>query len=39
VTLAEDPSIEVVTLEAAGMRPTSAQQEFRAKWLGSRVKR
>jgi predicted metalloprotease with PDZ domain len=36
VTLAEDPSVEAVTLESTGGVPTAAQQAFRAAWLGSK---
>jgi hypothetical protein len=35
VTVAEDPSLELVTLEASGETPTEAQQTFRNRWLGS----
>jgi predicted metalloprotease with PDZ domain len=37
VTLGEDPSLDLVTLEAAGGKLTPAQQAFRQKWLASRV--
>jgi predicted metalloprotease with PDZ domain len=37
VTVAEDPSLDLVTLEAAGGKLTPAQQAFRQKWLASRV--
>jgi predicted metalloprotease with PDZ domain len=37
VTVAEDPSLDLVTLEAAGGKLTPAQQAFRLKWLASRV--
>jgi predicted metalloprotease with PDZ domain len=38
LTLAEDPALEVVTLESTGARLTAEQQKFRAAWLSSRVK-
>jgi predicted metalloprotease with PDZ domain len=38
VTVAEDPALDVVTLEAAGGKLTPAQQAFRQKWLESKVK-
>jgi predicted metalloprotease with PDZ domain len=37
VTVAEDPALDLVTLEAAGGKLTPAQQAFRQKWLGSKV--
>jgi predicted metalloprotease with PDZ domain len=36
VTIAENPALQVVTLEEAGMNPTDAQLAFRAKWLSTR---
>jgi hypothetical protein len=36
MTVAEDPSLELVTLEAAGQTPTPAQRAFRGRWLESR---
>ncbi|HUF24380.1 MAG TPA: PDZ domain-containing protein [Vicinamibacterales bacterium] len=36
VTVAPDPHIEVVPVEAAGGTPTAAQQAFRESWLGVR---
>ena len=36
VTLAEDPHLEVVPIEATGARPSEAQQDFRTRWLGNR---
>jgi predicted metalloprotease with PDZ domain len=38
VTVADDPALDVVTLEAAGGKLTPAQQAFRQKWLESKVK-
>ncbi|RKR81515.1 putative metalloprotease with PDZ domain [Mucilaginibacter gracilis] len=38
VTLAESPLFEVVTAESAGQTLTKEQQDFRAKWLSSKVK-
>jgi predicted metalloprotease with PDZ domain len=38
VTFAEDPGLDVVTLEATGGKLTPAQQAFRQKWLESKVK-
>jgi predicted metalloprotease with PDZ domain len=38
VTLEENPQLEVVTAESAGQALTKEQQEFRAKWLSSKVK-
>ena len=35
ITLVEDPSLEIVTLESTGATPTDAQKAFRAAWLGS----
>ena len=36
VVLEQDPRLEIVTLEAAGGRPTDAQRAFRDAWLTSR---
>ena len=36
VTVAENPAVQVVTFEDAGMHPTDAQLAFRARWLGTR---
>lgn len=36
VTLAEDPELEVVTFESAGLQLTGPQRELRASWIGSR---
>ena len=36
VTLEEDPAIEVVTYEDAGLEVTSAIRNFRSEWLDSR---
>ncbi len=38
VTIAEDPALDLVSVEAAGGKLTPAQQTFRDKWLGSKVK-
>jgi len=38
VTLAEDPTLEVVTYETAKRPVTKAMLKFRADWLGSRAK-
>ena len=35
ITLVEDPSLEIVTLESTGATPTDSQKAFRAAWLGS----
>ena len=35
VTVANDPSLELVTVEATGGTPTTAQRTFRERWLGS----
>ena len=35
VTVAEDPRLEVVPVEATGRRPSSAEMAFRTAWLGS----
>ena len=35
--LTEDPTVEVVTYEMAGRKPTTAMKAFRNKWLGSQV--
>jgi len=32
-----DPTLEVVSLEQLGRRPTTDQQRFRAQWLGSKA--
>jgi predicted metalloprotease with PDZ domain len=37
VTLAEDPTLEVVSVEEAGRAATPAMERFRSAWLGSRV--
>ena len=37
VTLAEDPALEVVTYEEAGMPVTAAMRAFREGWLGSKA--
>ncbi len=37
VTLAPDPTLEVVSLEEAGRSATPAVERFRSAWLGSRV--
>ena len=37
LTLTENPSLEVVTFEKAGQPVTSAIQQFRASWLGSKA--
>lgn len=36
LTVAENPSVQVVTFEDAGMTPTDQQLAFRAKWLATR---
>jgi predicted metalloprotease with PDZ domain len=36
VTLAEDPRLEIVTVEAAGGSVTAEQRAFRADWLGAK---
>ena len=36
VTLAEDPRVEIVTLESTGAQPTAEQRQFRQAWLGGR---
>ena len=38
LTLVEDPTLEIVTLESTGGTPTDAQKTFRAAWLGSQQK-
>ncbi|OOQ57621.1 M61 family metallopeptidase [Mucilaginibacter pedocola] len=38
ITLEENPNYEVVTFEKAGKQLTKEQQEFRDKWLSSKVK-
>ncbi|MEO6524118.1 MAG: M61 family peptidase [Mucilaginibacter sp.] len=38
VTLEENPQLEIVTAESAGQALTKEQQEFRAKWLSSKIK-
>jgi predicted metalloprotease with PDZ domain len=35
LTVAADPTLEVVRFEAAGLKPTEAQLAFRTRWLGS----
>jgi predicted metalloprotease with PDZ domain len=35
VTLAEDPRIEIVSIESSGVAATAAQRAFRAGWLGA----
>ncbi|MGH9312116.1 MAG: M61 family metallopeptidase [Vicinamibacterales bacterium] len=37
VTVAEDPALDLVTLEATGGTLTPAQRTFRERWLGSKV--
>jgi predicted metalloprotease with PDZ domain len=37
VTLRENPALQVVTYEDAGMRPTPVMLALRARWLGSRA--
>ncbi|MFQ5551865.1 MAG: PDZ domain-containing protein, partial [Gemmatimonadales bacterium] len=39
LVLAEDPQLEVVTYETAGLPITEAIRAFREQWLGSRVQR
>lgn len=39
LTLAENPTLEIVAAESAGGPLTAAQQEFRDAWLSSRVSR
>jgi len=34
LTVAADPTLEVVRFESAGLKPTEAQLAFRARWLG-----
>lgn len=34
IVFAEDPALEVVSFESAGLTPTAAQRAFRAAWLG-----
>jgi len=36
MTIAENPALQVVTFEDAGMNPTDQQLAFRAKWLSTR---
>lgn len=36
LTIAENPALQVVTFEEAGMNPTDQQLAFRAKWLSTR---
>jgi predicted metalloprotease with PDZ domain len=38
LTVAEDPSIDVVMVESTGATPTGAQRTFRERWLSSQVK-
>jgi predicted metalloprotease with PDZ domain len=38
ITLEENPYLEIVTFEKAGKELTKAQQDFRDKWLSSKVK-
>jgi hypothetical protein len=38
MTLAEDPSLEVVTVEASGGTLTPAQKTFRDAWLASKTR-
>jgi predicted metalloprotease with PDZ domain len=38
ITLQEDPSLELVTVEATGGRPTEKQLAFRDAWLGSQIR-
>ena len=37
ITLAEDPAVEVVTFEQAGLELTDAARTFREAWMRSRV--
>jgi predicted metalloprotease with PDZ domain len=37
LTFEEDPRIEIVTLESTGGTLTTAQKQFRERWLGSKV--
>ena len=37
VTVAENPAVQVMTFEDAGMDPTDAQLIFRAKWVSTRA--
>ncbi len=37
IVFAEDPSVEVVSFETAGLTPSAAQLAFREAWLGSKV--
>jgi hypothetical protein len=36
LTIAENPAVQVVTFEDAGLTPTDRQLAFRAKWLATR---
>jgi len=38
LTLAEDPTLEIVPAESTGATLTPAQQQFRTAWLSSRVR-
>jgi predicted metalloprotease with PDZ domain len=38
VTLEENPQLEIVTVESAGQILTKEQQDFRSKWLSTKVK-
>jgi hypothetical protein len=37
LTLAENPAVELVTYEAAGLPVTDEMRSFRRRWLGSRA--
>ena len=37
ITLEENPYLEIITFEKAGKELTKDQQDFRAKWLGTKV--
>ena len=39
ITLAEDPTLDIVTAESAGSPVTAGEQQFRSAWLSSRVRR
>jgi hypothetical protein len=39
VTLDEDPRVEIVTAESAGVAVTAEQQALRAAWLAPRARR
>ena len=38
LTVEADPTLELVSAEQLGRRPTPAQQRFRDDWLGSKAK-